>query len=51
MDLGLFQKDVADFVGVKTDTVTFWEKGRTKPSKKNLRKVQKFLRIKIKKFR
>lgn len=51
MDLGLVQKDVAKFVGVKTDTVTLWEEGKTKPSKENLRKIQKFLRLKIKKFR
>jgi len=51
MDLGLLQKDVARFVGVAIDTVTLWEKGRTKPSKENLRKIQKFLRLKIKKFR
>ncbi|HIE05175.1 MAG TPA: hypothetical protein EYP58_00070 [bacterium (Candidatus Stahlbacteria)] len=34
MDLGLFQKDVAKFVGVTTDSVTYWEKGRYQPSKK-----------------
>ena len=51
MDLGLFQKDVARFVGVATDTVTLWEKGRTKPNEIHLRKIQEFLRIKIKKFR
>jgi len=43
MDRGLFQKDVAKFVGVSTDTVTYWEKGRTKPSKKNLREIKQFL--------
>ena len=46
MDLGLFQKDVARFVGVKTDTVTNWEKGRTIPNKKHQMKLQKFLEIK-----
>ncbi len=49
MDLGLVQKDVARFVGVATDTVTLWEKDRTKPSKRNSRKIGKFL--KTKKFR
>ena len=49
MDLGLFQKDVAKFVGVATDTVRLWEKDRTKPSRENLRRIRKFL--KIKKFR
>ena len=51
MDMGLFQKDVAKLIGVSTDTVTLWEKGRTKPSKENLRKIKEFLSIKIKKFR
>ena len=54
MDLGLYQKDVAKFVGVATDTVTLWEKGRTKLSEGNLRKIREFLSIKnskIKKFR
>ncbi|GAH14646.1 unnamed protein product [marine sediment metagenome] len=51
MDLGLFQRDVAKFVGVKTDTVTNWEKDRIKPSENNLRKIKEFLSIKIKKFR
>ena len=49
MDLALFQKDVAIFVGVATNTVTNWEKERTKPSEIHLRKIRKFL--KIKKFR
>jgi len=43
MDLGLFQKDVARFVGVKTDTVTLWEKGRTKPCRENLKRIKQFL--------
>jgi DNA-binding XRE family transcriptional regulator len=51
MDLGLFQKDVAKFVGVATDTVRLWEKDRTKPSEMHLRKIKEFLSIKIKKFR
>ena len=49
IDLGLFQRDVAKFVGVATDTVRLWEKERTKPSEIHLRKIRKFL--KIKKFR
>lgn len=51
MDLGLFQKDVAKFAGVATDTVTSWEKGRRKPSEIHLRRIKEFLSIKIKKFR
>ena len=46
MDLGLFQKDVAIFVGVATDTVTFWEKGRTKPNELHLRRIKQFLAMK-----
>ena len=44
--MGLFQKDVAKFVGVSTDTVTYWEKGRTQPNKENLQKIKEFLRLK-----
>jgi len=45
MDLGLFQKDVAKFIGVSTDTITYWEKGRTEPSKKNIVKIKEFLKL------
>jgi DNA-binding transcriptional regulator YiaG len=44
MDLGLFQKDVAEFVGVSTDTVTLWEKGRKEPSKRYLKRIEQFLK-------
>ena len=33
LDLGLFQKDVAELVGVSTDTVTNWEKNRSEPER------------------
>ncbi len=46
MDLGLFQKDVAIFVEVATDTVTLWEKDRTKPSEIHLRRIKQFLEMK-----
>ncbi|MGB3341233.1 MAG: helix-turn-helix transcriptional regulator [bacterium] len=46
MDLGLFQKDVAKFVGVVTDTVTLWEKGRKEPSKRYLKRIEQFLKKK-----
>ena len=46
MDLGLFQKDVARFVGVVTDTVTLWEKGRKEPSKRYLKRIKQFLKKK-----
>jgi len=43
MDMGLFQKDIAKIIGVSTDTITYWEKGRTHPTKQNLEKVIDFL--------
>jgi len=46
MDLGLFQKDVARFVGVVTDTVTLWEKRRKEPSKRYLKRIEQFLKKK-----
>jgi len=41
--MGLFQKDVAEIIGVTPDTITNWEKGRTKPCRKNLRRIEEFL--------
>ncbi|MEX0813147.1 MAG: helix-turn-helix transcriptional regulator [Chitinophagales bacterium] len=43
LDLGLYQKDVAQFIGVTTDTITFWEKGRSKPTIKQMPKIITFL--------
>jgi len=31
MDLGLFQKDVAEIVDTSIDCITFWENGRSQP--------------------
>ncbi len=45
MDLGLFQKDVTKFIGVSTDTITYWERGRVRPGKKNIVKIKEFLKI------
>jgi DNA-binding XRE family transcriptional regulator len=42
-DLGLYQKDVAKVVGVDVNTITLWEKGRTKPSRGVLLKIEVFL--------
>jgi DNA-binding XRE family transcriptional regulator len=42
-DLGLYQKDVAKVVGVDVNTITLWEKGRCKPSKAFLGKLEEFL--------
>lgn len=46
MDLGLSQKDVAKFVGVATDTVTYWERGRHQPYKRYLKRIKQFLKEK-----
>jgi len=46
MDMGLYQKDVARIIGVSTDTITNWEKGRTKPCRKNTSKIEQFLAVK-----
>jgi len=46
MDLGWFQRDVARFIRVVTDTVANWEKNRTKPSKRYLKRIKQFLRLK-----
>jgi len=46
MDLGLVQKDVAEFVGVATDTVTYWERGRHQPNKRYLKRIEQFLKKK-----
>ena len=43
MDMGLFQKDVARIMGVSTDTIANWEKGWTKPCRKNVSKIGLFL--------
>ncbi|MEX0812319.1 MAG: helix-turn-helix transcriptional regulator [Chitinophagales bacterium] len=43
LDLGLYQKDVAQIIGVTTDTITFWEKGRSKPTIKQMPKIITFL--------
>jgi DNA-binding XRE family transcriptional regulator len=43
LDMGLFQKDVAKIIGVDVNTITLWEKGRCKPSKAFLGKLEEFL--------
>ena len=45
MDLGLYQKDVARFLEVSTDTVNYWEKGRVKPRRKRWAGIDAFLRV------
>ena len=43
LDLGLLQKDVAGIIGVSTDTITNWEKGRNQPMHWYYLKIQNFL--------
>ncbi|MGB3341430.1 MAG: helix-turn-helix transcriptional regulator [bacterium] len=43
LDLDLYQKDVAQIIGVTTDTINLWENGRTKPHKENIQKIMRFL--------
>ena len=41
--LGLLQKEVAGIIGVTTDTITNWEKGRNRPMLSHYLKICKFL--------
>jgi DNA-binding XRE family transcriptional regulator len=43
LELGLFQKQVAEIIGVDECTVTNWEKGRTSPALRLLPKTIGFL--------
>ncbi|MCZ6704988.1 MAG: helix-turn-helix transcriptional regulator [Bacteroidetes bacterium] len=43
LERGLFQKDVAQLVGVCTETVTNWEKNRSSPDLRVLPKVLEYL--------
>ena len=43
LDLGLLQKDVAGIIGVTTDTITNWEKGRNQPMYWHYPKITVFL--------
>jgi transcriptional regulator with XRE-family HTH domain len=45
LERGLFQRNLAKLIGVDEMTIVNWEKGRTKPTKKNLEQLQKILRI------
>ena len=46
LDLGLLQKEVAKRLGVDTDSVTNWEKGRTSPRLQLMPRIIEFLRYK-----
>ena len=43
LDLGLYQKDVANLIGVKTETITYWEKNRVEPRISFIPKIIEFL--------
>ena len=43
LEQGLIQKDLAKLIGVDEMTIVNWEKGRTKPIKQNLEKLEKIL--------
>ena len=43
LERGLCQVDLAKMVGVNEMTIVNWEKGRTKPTKKNLDRIKAIL--------
>jgi DNA-binding XRE family transcriptional regulator len=43
LEQGLFQRDLAKIIGVDEMTIVNWEKGRTKPIKQNLERLEKIL--------
>jgi DNA-binding XRE family transcriptional regulator len=43
LDLGHRQKDVAQIIGVTTDSVTNWEKNRSSPSLLFIPRITRFL--------
>jgi transcriptional regulator with XRE-family HTH domain len=45
LEQGFLQRDLAKIIGVSEMTIVNWEKGRTKPTKKNLEGLQKLLGI------
>jgi DNA-binding XRE family transcriptional regulator len=45
LEQGLFQVDLAKRIGVSEMTIVNWEKEWTKPTKKNLERLQKLLGI------
>lgn len=43
LDFGMYQKDVAEYIGVITDTITNWELGRTNPEIRYIPGIIQFL--------
>jgi transcriptional regulator with XRE-family HTH domain len=44
LDLGLYQKDVAQTLGVSVDSVYLWENNLVSPLREHLTKLNEFLR-------
>jgi transcriptional regulator with XRE-family HTH domain len=47
LEKGLYQRNLAKIIGVSEMTIVNWEKGGTKPTKKNLEGLQKLLGIEL----
>jgi transcriptional regulator with XRE-family HTH domain len=45
LERGLFQVDLAKRVGVSEMTIVNWEKGRTRPTKKNFKRLKGIMGI------
>jgi DNA-binding XRE family transcriptional regulator len=43
LEPGLFQRDLAKMIGVNEMTIVNWEKGRVRPTKRNLEKLRAVL--------
>jgi ribosome-binding protein aMBF1 (putative translation factor) len=43
LERGLFQRNLARLMGLDEITIVNWEREKTKPSKKNFRRLQKLL--------
>ena len=45
LEQGLFQRDLATMIGMDEVTIVNWEKGRTKPSKEHIEKLETIMRM------
>jgi len=45
LEKGVFQKNLAKMIGVSEMTIVNWEKGRTKPTKKNLERIKEIFGV------
>ena len=43
LDMGLFQKDIAEIIGLDVNTITNWEKGRTRPGERFIMDIERFI--------